>query len=795
MNGRNLIRVVALGLGLLLAAAWPAPAAAHAELVSASPPPGAQLTEPPTELRLVFSESLGPNSGLTLFGQGFREVESLQAQVSPQEPAVLVAPLSALPPDTYTVQWTVSSLDGHPASGSYSFSLLAAPVAGPGGAWGWLVLAFLYALLVWLVATREAIEKRITPGVVLYLLLAAIWMAGLWAVARWNGFAGRLTAGHLSFYALPLLAAVFLYLSHVLLQRRQVPWLIWLPGLLAFIAFALLDTNALALPEILWTGLGRIFPRQDVAAGLAVLSWATFTILNARPGLRAYRQSIHRPLHLNRLVYWLISLTLLLVGDGLVFLGTLDVGVWLHLPPVALITYAALVYDLVDLRRLLRRALTYVVVALLFGLLYELLLLAYQELQQRVSGPEFLTGLSLWLVAAVIALAVLLVSQPLLRLAEKGVDRLTAGAVYDPSRAVREYSLNISHIVDLEQLEADAVELISDAMQIRHGTLYLVNTTTGPDGQLVCHNWQSVHGYGELSLELGTLPAESPVAQHLRQERRPLTQFDVDVLPRFAGLAEAERAWLSGLGIEVYVPIHSKGEWVGLMGLGPKVSGDRYYDEDLDLLSTLADQTAVALQNARLVADLIHLNKDLKQAYADLEDASRRLQEMDKLKSAFIGVITHELRTPFANMGFSLQLMEKYGRDHLVLGQQEQLDQLAREVQSAKVMVDNLVTFAAFLRKQGELQPEWLSFDRVVEDALLPLKPLAANKGVTLYLGVPADLPELHADGERLMDAIHHLVHNAIKFTPAGGEIWVKSWLDGDSLHFEVEDTGVGVPA
>jgi signal transduction histidine kinase len=243
------------------------------------------------------------------------------------------------------------------------------------------------------------------------------------------------------------------------------------------------------------------------------------------------------------------------------------------------------------------------------------------------------------------------------------------------------------------------------------------------------------------------------------------------------------------------VPIHSKGEWIGLLGLGPKVSGDRYDDHDLDLLSTLADQTAVALENARLVADLFRLNIDLKQAYVDLEKASHQLQEMDKLKSAFIGVITHELRTPVANIAFSLQVLERYGRQNLIPGQEEQMDQLAADVEAAKTTIDGLVTFASFLRKQGELKPEWIDFNEIVQGALLPLRPLAENKGLVLEVNLPDRSLDLFGDSERLADAAHHLIHNAIKFTSAGGQIRVSSREEGDRLYFEVADTGAGVPA
>jgi signal transduction histidine kinase len=78
---------------------------------------------------------------------------------------------------------------------------------------------------------------------------------------------------------------------------------------------------------------------------------------------------------------------------------------------------------------------------------------------------------------------------------------------------------------------------------------------------------------------------------------------------------------------------------------------------------------------------------------------------------------------------------------------------------------------------------------------LKALEPMARNREQSLRLAVPATLPPLQGDPERLSDAIHHLVQNAIKFTGQGGEIWVRGRVEDGQLVFEVEDNGVGVAA
>jgi signal transduction histidine kinase len=506
-------------------------------------------------------------------------------------------------------------------------------------------------------------------------------------------------------------------------------------------------------------------------------------------------------LHRNRITYWLLAGVFIAAGDILFFSGLRLMGGGLHAAGALITAYVVVTHRLPDVRQAVRRSLSYLIITLVTMSLYTAGFMAMQYAFQAVPGySPLLAGAAMSLILAVLF-------QPLLGLTERMVNQLLSGIAYDSSQTLHQYSTNISNILDLELLANLMVKLIGEALKIRHGQLFLVDQHTEPDGsrgfrlrqigsQVAREVPEGGSGDADKKDRAETrLAGESPIAEYLRHEPDPLTQYDVDLLPRYQAVGAEERAWFSGLRSDVYVPIHAKGEWIGLLALGPKLSGDRYFDEDLVLLRTLADQTAVALENARLVEDLIHAHNELGQAYAALARANRQLQELDKLKSAFIGVITHELRTPFANITFSLELLQRHGRKHLPVELSEQLDQLTAGVKSARTMVDNLVTFATFLSKQGELRPGEMDFRQVVEDSLAPLTPLAESKGIGLHAELPETLPSLCGDRQRLADAMYHLVHNALKFTNAGGQVWVRCRAVNHSLRFEVEDTGKGVPA
>jgi methionine-rich copper-binding protein CopC len=121
------------------------PALAHSELIDSQPAPGAQLSEPPAEIRLTFNESAGAQSQILLMADGFQPVAGITAHVDSARPEQVFASLPPLEPGNYTVQWTAVSEDGHGISGSYSFSIGAAATESRGmftvltDRWPWLL--------------------------------------------------------------------------------------------------------------------------------------------------------------------------------------------------------------------------------------------------------------------------------------------------------------------------------------------------------------------------------------------------------------------------------------------------------------------------------------------------------------------------------------------------------------------------------------------------------------------------------------------------------------------------------
>ena len=215
--------------------------------------------------------------------------------------------------------------------------------------------------------------------------------------------------------------------------------------------------------------------------------------------------------------------------------------------------------------------------------------------------------------------------------------------------------------------------------------------------------------------------------------------------------------------------------------------------KQLDVVEKLASLLGEA--NKGLEEKVQVRTQELGKLNVDLVKANQQLMELDDLKSSFLGVISHELRTPIVSIIFSLQLIEKYGLNVLHPEQQSQFLQLESNVKSAEAMIENLIKYATFVSKQGQLSLAPVTISKVVATALVPSGFKANRKQISLKENIPADLPLVQGDEKRLAEAVYQLVDNAIKFANPGTIITISAWLAENTINLSVNNTGQLIPS
>jgi two-component system phosphate regulon sensor histidine kinase PhoR len=176
-----------------------------------------------------------------------------------------------------------------------------------------------------------------------------------------------------------------------------------------------------------------------------------------------------------------------------------------------------------------------------------------------------------------------------------------------------------------------------------------------------------------------------------------------------------------------------------------------------------------------------------------LQDLSH-LYRLEAVRRDFVSNISHELRTPLASIKALVDtlrdgaLSDPPAAEHF-------LGRMEIEVDSMTQMVQELLELSRIESGQAPLRLFPYGLAALVEPAVERLRPQAARAGITLTIVLPDDLPQIMVDADRIRQVVINLVHNAIKFTPAGGFVTVTARVVHDGIVVSVADTGIGIPA
>jgi len=227
------------------------------------------------------------------------------------------------------------------------------------------------------------------------------------------------------------------------------------------------------------------------------------------------------------------------------------------------------------------------------------------------------------------------------------------------------------------------------------------------------------------------------------------------------------------------VPLLFERQIVGVLVVWGREPGT-FGQEVVDLLQTLANQSVLAIQNARL--------------FREIADKSRQLEVASQHKSEFLASMSHELRTPLnAILGFNEMILGQiYGE--VPSGLQEPLADIQSSGKHLLRLINNVLDLSKIEAGRMELALADYSVQDTVGSVRVSLRSLAEDKGLEFVATVPEDIPLAHGDGGRIVQCLTNLAGNALKFTRQG-RVEIAVELRGDRLVYRVSDTGIGIAA
>jgi two-component system, OmpR family, phosphate regulon sensor histidine kinase PhoR len=179
-----------------------------------------------------------------------------------------------------------------------------------------------------------------------------------------------------------------------------------------------------------------------------------------------------------------------------------------------------------------------------------------------------------------------------------------------------------------------------------------------------------------------------------------------------------------------------------------------------------------------------------------LEDVSE-LRRLQRIRTEFIDNLSHELRTPLTTVSLLAETLEREAEgvgDAIPAKMRDRIAKIEVETGHLVQMVNELLDLSR-IEGGGTLQlADGVDMSRLAADSAERLRLFGERQGVTFRIDTPAGLPAIRGDAARLGQVVVNLVHNAVKFSPDGGEITIRTAIDGGQVVTSVEDHGIGIP-
>jgi signal transduction histidine kinase len=273
----------------------------------------------------------------------------------------------------------------------------------------------------------------------------------------------------------------------------------------------------------------------------------------------------------------------------------------------AIIAYAIRKYQLLDIKLVVRKGLVYSILTIFLTTFYLLLLFILQMFFQGWLGYTSLV------LAAGFALVAAVIFNPLRNFIQQWIDRLFYRKTYDYRQMLLSFTAKISNVLDLGELAQSVLDPIVEIMQVKQAALLFPEFERGDFNIRFVQQATQEQPFTKLRF-----PSDSPIVTWLATEGKALRCEFIDLVPQLKGLWEVERIALDALGVELLCPIRSKGNLVGILALGKKQSDSPYSDEEIDLLATMSNEAAVAIENARMLDNLKSQQLQVEQLLAQV---------------------------------------------------------------------------------------------------------------------------------------------------------------------------------
>lgn len=443
-----------------------------------------------------------------------------------------------------------------------------------------------------------------------------------------------------------------------------------------------------------------------------------------------------------------------------------------------IISYAIVYFGLMDVKLIARRYFVYTLsLALVLSPIYIFLFYIKQSI------PEYLF---------LISLPIFVFSFPIFYRVKQYFYRLSNkyffSSLYDANEVIFELNNSLRSSLDISQIFSSTVAVLRQAFNSKAVAVFYYNDKE--------KSWLALYNHG-FNFKSYHIKWEYCLFKKIFFDNQPLSIEAIAPL-----LRKKNHDVLTGLrrlNVQLLVPIKIKDDRLSsVMIFGPKESNESYNDRDNQVLESIASQIGISLENALLYKKMtdfnVSLKKEVVKATKKLKKQNESLKQLDKAKSEFIGIASHQLRTPLTGIRWFNELLLKNKEKNLTAKQINFLHQIDESNQRMIKLVNDLLdvshieTGRKFEVVLGEFKIAEIIKDVIQENAFL-----INNKKLKINNQIPNNLV-LFADRDKIRQVLLNLLSNATKYSAEGKMITFRASRQKNQATICVADQGIGIP-
>ncbi|KKQ61450.1 MAG: Signal transduction histidine kinase [Parcubacteria group bacterium GW2011_GWE2_38_18] len=612
--------------------------------------------------------------------------------------------------------------------------------------------------------------------------LMGVWSLGLWGVVISNTYIEALFFQYILDLSAIFIPLSFFKFSINLLKindkkRKQFIIFLILSSLIAFMSFTSLFKKGMApLLEYnfnFWINPGSLYSIFPIYFSFLMFYSFYLIIINFKNFKGAERSQIR---------YILIAGIIGFLGGATNFFPQVikiyPVGNYFVILYIVSVAYAILRHRLMGIRTIASKVYTYILAStFVFIVFYSIVSVEEKYLSGIFSSISLTINV---LVAVLFSNAFIFILEKI----QKSSDQIFFKG-RTPQKILKELSLRLSSSINIDKLMSILSHEFKKILATEDIDVFLFQKNT------VNKSGKEKYAFVSILNNKGKIASSNIISETILNNKAALVRDEAEKRGEVKLVEQLDK-----LKAKIVAPLIMRDKVIGLILLGGKISDDAYTQEDIEFLEIISSQAAVAIENARLYKEVDDFSKTLQQKVdeqtQELKDKAEHMKKLMEMRSEFLDITSHQLRTPVSVIKGVLSMMQEGSIPenkkaeflNAAMDKSIKLGEIINDILRASEMDSDKFTMNVRAVDLNEI------LEKIKSDKM---KTSLVRNVVLTFNFTKEPLPPVMTDEKYIEQAIVNLINNAFQYTPEG-TITVTTSADKDFVTIRVADTGIGIP-